>query len=31
MIDDGKIKIKNYIYIINLAIVAKRLFDVYLY
>ena len=31
MTDHKEIEIKNYIYIINFAIVAKRLFDICLY
>ena len=31
MTDDEEMKIKNYIYMIDLAVIAKRLFDVCLY
>ena len=31
MTDDEKTKIKNYIYMINLAAVAKRSLDIYLH
>ena len=31
MIDDGKMKIKNYIYMINLALAAGRSLDIYLH
>ena len=31
MTDDEKTKIKNYIYIINLAVAARRSLDIYLY
>ena len=31
MIDNGKTKIKNYIYMINLAVAARRSLDIYLH
>ena len=31
MIDDEETRIENYIYVINLAVVVRRSFNVYLY